>query len=227
MIRPDHQLHPQDQQDRDVGAVAGVADARVEHAAVDQHRQADEAEHAGNAARPDRHALLGRRAHEGPYTAVRRQQADQVAEEQEQDADVEQVAAPAQQAGAQQLRRVALPGVLVAVEADQAAEQEHRQADVRIDLEQKAVRASAHARTPWLGRACGWRTMWMGCGWPGRAWPLDEQPSKTDRLVPAVVDRLVGGQLAPAAPSRRPVRARRRARWRRRCRAAAARRRSH
>ena len=42
--------------------------------------------------------------------------ADQ-AEEQEQDADVEQVAAPAKRAAAQQLRRIALPGVLVAIEA--------------------------------------------------------------------------------------------------------------
>ena len=62
-----------------------------------------------------------------------------MAEEQEQDADVEQVAAPAQQAAVQQLRRVALPRVLVAVEADQAAEQEHCQADVRINTKHKAV----------------------------------------------------------------------------------------
>ncbi len=80
---------------------------------------------------------------------------------------MEQVAAPAQRAGAQHLRRVALPRVLVAVEADQAAEQEHRQADVRIDAEHKAVQR-VHARAPWSGRSLADD---RGSVAAGRAWP--------------------------------------------------------
>jgi hypothetical protein len=83
--------------------MAGVADARIENTAVDQHRQADKAKDAEGAARPDREHLLDRRFHEVAVERVRREQAHQVAEEQEQDADVEQVAAPAQQSAAQQL----------------------------------------------------------------------------------------------------------------------------
>ena len=83
----------------------------------------------------------------------RRQQADQVAEEDAEDADVEQVRSPAQLPGAQQLRRVALPRVLVAVEAHQAADEEDRQGDIGIDSEQELVEVghrvaplSRHAR---------------------------------------------------------------------------------
>ena len=50
--------------------------------------------------------------------------AEEMAEEQEQHTHVEQVAAPAQLPGAQQLRRIALPRVLVTVKADQAAQPE-------------------------------------------------------------------------------------------------------
>jgi len=50
--------------------------------------------------------LLGR-VMKCSYSPVRREQAGKVPEEQEQDAEVEQVAAPAQAAGAQHLRRVA------------------------------------------------------------------------------------------------------------------------
>ena len=45
--------------------------------------------------------------------------------EDHQDADVEQVGAPHQLAPAQELAGARLPGVLLAVEAQQAAEQEH------------------------------------------------------------------------------------------------------
>ena len=148
---------------------------------------------AGDAAGDDGQHLLLRRADEGLVHPVRRQQAEQVAEEQEQDADVEQVAAPAQLAGAQQLRRIALPGVLVAVEARQAAHQEDGQADVRVDVEEEVVQVvheGVHARgsVAAVGGRLRLRTIWIGCGWPGRAWPAVEQPSKAARLGPALVD---------------------------------------
>src|SRR5690606_2123731 len=121
--------------------------------------------------------LFDRRVQEVRIEGMRRQQPDQVPKEQEQDADVEQVAAPAQQPGAQHLRRVAFPGVLVAVKAQQAAEQKHRQTDVGVDPKKKTMQGG-HCCAPWEESA--WRadlgTMWMGWAWSGRAWPLDEQP---------------------------------------------------
>src|SRR5688500_10814883 len=93
-----------------------------------------------------------------------------MAEEQDQDPAVEQVAAPAQQSGAQELRRIALPAVLVLVEADQAAHHEHGQADVGIDLEEKAV-DRAH-----LAGSLALILLTMRTGW--RFCPATEQPSK-------------------------------------------------
>ena len=52
-------------------------------------------------------------------------------EQQEQHADVEQVRAQAQLACAQQLRGAAAPGVLLAVEAQQAADREDRDREQR------------------------------------------------------------------------------------------------
>ena len=172
-----HQLHPQDDQDAQVGAVAGEADAVIEDAAVQQQRQADEADEARDAARGHGHQLLLFGGDEGLVHEVRREQAHRVATEQEQDADMEQVAAPAQLALAQQLRRIAFPGVLVAVEARQAAHQEHRQADVRVDVEEEVVQR-VHACAPWEGWG-DFLTIWIGCGWPGLAWPSVEQPPNT------------------------------------------------
>ena len=121
------------------GAVAGEADPRIEDAPVQQHREADEAHRTGHAAGHHREQLLLARRDEGFVHPVWREQAHAVAEEQEQDADVEQVAAPAQLARAQQLRRIALPRVLIAVEARQTAHQEHREANIGIDIEKEVV----------------------------------------------------------------------------------------
>ena len=55
--------------------------------------------------------------------------------EDDQDADVEQVGAPGELPAPQQLARSAAPGVLLAVEAHEAAEQEHGEAEVRVPAE--------------------------------------------------------------------------------------------
>ena len=68
-----------------------------------------------------------------------------VAGEQAQDADMEQVAGPSHAAPAQQLTRPALPGVLLALEADEAAEQEDRERDIGKDAEQHLIEI-AHRR---------------------------------------------------------------------------------
>src|SRR6185503_19936322 len=106
-----------------------------------------------------------------------------MAEEKEQDADVEQVAAPAKRTGAQHLRRIAFPRVLVAVEARQAAHQEDHRAAIRVGAEEEDVQVvfeGGHATAP--GLALFWsmrRTSRTGCGWPGAACPLVEHPSNT------------------------------------------------
>ena len=84
----------------------------------------------------------------------RREQADEVAEEDHQDADVEQVRAPHQLAPAQELAGARLPRVLLAVEAQQAAEQEHGQAQVGVPAEHDMIDDVAHGsllRRGWTG----------------------------------------------------------------------------
>src|SRR5262249_4182663 len=85
-----------------------------------------------------------------------RQQTNNVAQQQEQDAEVEQVRAPAQLALAQHLARARAPGVLLALEADQAAQQQHRQADVGITDEQQVKEIVLHgAALSWDGALGG------------------------------------------------------------------------
>ena len=200
---PRAQLHPEDDQDRDVGTVAGqtgCADRRGDGTAAASGRQsrpvpATPPETMASSCSAG--ALMNALVH-----PVRRQLAEQVPEEQEKDADVEQVAAPAQRAGAKHLRRVALPCVLVAIEARQAAHEEHRQTDVRIDGEKEIVqigqergswgrsRMARCALIPSLGRMT-----WIGCAWPGLAWPLAEQPSNTGGSAQLSSSGLVGGRL--------------------------------
>src|SRR3546814_7392008 len=70
---------------------------------------------------------------------VRGQQVDQVAGEDGEDADVEQVAAHAHALVRQQLAGARAPGVHRLVEAHPAADEEHRQRDIGIDLEGELV----------------------------------------------------------------------------------------
>ena len=89
------------------------------------------------------------------------------------------VAAPAQLPGAQQLRAVALPRVLVAVETGQAAHQEERQADVGVDGEGDGVEVfMPMLPAGWTPGARRRAPIWIGCGWRGLAWPWVEQPPK-------------------------------------------------
>ena len=158
------QLDPQDHEDRQVRAVAGQPDARVEDAPVQEQRQAGEADQPRHTPGDDRQQLLLRSADERFVHPVRRELPEQVPEEQEQDAGVEQVAAPPQRPGAQHLRRVALPRVLVAVESGEAAHQEHGQAHVRIDDESEIVEIGTHCWTPTLAAGAATAlTVAVGC----------------------------------------------------------------
>ncbi len=112
------ELGIEQQQDRDVAERGRGADARVEQPAMHQQRNADEAHDAGDTADADRHPLLeGVRDAERLEDPDRRQQSAEMAEEDDQDADVEQVRTPGQLPAAQKLARSAAPSVLLAVEA--------------------------------------------------------------------------------------------------------------
>jgi hypothetical protein len=65
----------------------------------------------------------------------RRQQADEVADEQQQDADVEQIAGQPHVLVVEHLAGMRLPGELVALEPRQAAQQEHRAGQIGINAE--------------------------------------------------------------------------------------------
>jgi hypothetical protein len=63
----------------------------------------------------------------------------EVAEDDDEHAVVEEVGPEAELALTQELRRIALPGVRLAVEADQAADEQHREAHIGIDAEEQRV----------------------------------------------------------------------------------------
>ena len=79
------ELHPEDDQDREVHVGRRLAHPRVEEAAMQQERQADEADRTGDSARDDRDELLLRGRHHQRVDRLRRQQPDRVAEEQEEE----------------------------------------------------------------------------------------------------------------------------------------------
>src|SRR5450759_988708 len=132
-----------------------------------QQRDPDEAHDAGNAADPDRHPLLeGVRDAERVEYPDRRQQAAEMAKEDDQDADMEQVGAPGQLPAAQELARSAAPGVLLAVEAQHAAEQEHGQAEIGIPAENDVIDQFGHDHVL-IGAAGRWGRLPPAC--PARA----------------------------------------------------------
>src|SRR5215472_4189863 len=73
------------------------------------------------------------------HRPLRRQEPAEMAEDHDDDAVVEQVRAEPELSRAQQLGGIALPGVRLPVEADQAADEQNRKADIRIDAEEKLV----------------------------------------------------------------------------------------
>ena len=112
----------------------------------------------------------------------RRQQADEMAGEDDQDADMEEVRAPHQLAAAKQLARSAPPRVLLAVEADDAADDEDRQAEIGIPAEDRVVEKLAHGVPPIAAARQG--ASRPGCGRPGR--PCSRSPPR-DRTMTGVV----------------------------------------
>ena len=81
-----------------------------------------------------------------------RQQAGEVAEEQTDDADMEQIAAQTQLTSTQQLRRIRLPGVLISVITDQTAQQKDRQRHIGVDVKQEIIQI-VHGYAPRVSTA--------------------------------------------------------------------------
>ena len=106
----------------------------------------------------------------------------------------------------QHLRRVALPRVLVAVEAHQAPHEKDRQADIGIDSEQELIevghRSAPLSRLAWAGRELHHGGLGPRDAAPGRA-----RGTENHRLVdPLVVDRLfLHHRLVPAGAPRDPA----------------------
>jgi hypothetical protein len=119
---------------------------------MQEQRQADEADRARNAAGEDRHQLLRLGREDVVIDRRRRQQPHEMPEEQEQDPDMEQVGTPAQLARTQHLAGTRAPGILLAIEAHEAADQEHAEADVGIDLEEELGEIGVHRALPFNGR---------------------------------------------------------------------------
>ena len=123
-------------------------------------------------------------------------------------------------ARAQQLRRVALPGVLLAVEAQQAAGEEHRERDVGVDAEQELVTGR-----PWLAPASSCRRRGTNCMTATcRSRARRPRRSEGGRLRPVVVERRLrlrrSGALLQSTPlSARGAQARHRTPPRSGCRA--------
>src|SRR5690606_28040351 len=103
----------------------------------------------------------------------------------------EHTAAASQHAVPQHLRRIALPRVLLAVEAHETAEQQHGKTDVWIDAEQELMKVMFHAvLLMQVGRtalpSCGCSVQLAGrCLWKwidssaGAMWVLgDSAPTK-------------------------------------------------
>jgi hypothetical protein len=105
---------------------------------MQQHGAADDGHDAGNAAHDDGHELLDAVADPECIEKLdRREQADQVAEEDDEDADVEQDRAPDQLPPAQELARARFPREGIALVARDRAEDEDRQRDVGKNLEEE------------------------------------------------------------------------------------------
>ncbi len=94
--KADDQLHPQYDKNCQIGTMAGQTDAWIGYPAVNKQAESDETQKASRATGVDGNQLLGLWRYEGLVDKVGRKQTEKVPEEQEQDAHMEQIAAPAQ-----------------------------------------------------------------------------------------------------------------------------------
>src|SRR5262249_13504462 len=99
----------------------------------------DDGDEAGDAANHHGKQLMSDGVERPVDRPMRLEQADEMAEDHDDDAIVEKVRSKAQLPLAQQLGGIALPSIRLAIEADQAADQQHREAEIGIDAEEKCI----------------------------------------------------------------------------------------
>src|SRR5215471_2832766 len=105
----------------------------------------DQASDAGEPADDDCHQLLEAMADTDEVEHPDgRQQPNEVADKDNENADVEEVRAPHQFSPSQQLARPRLPRVRLAIKANETAEQEHGQAEIGIPAEHDVIDGVAH-----------------------------------------------------------------------------------
>src|SRR5262249_37012751 len=125
---------------------------------MDQKRHADEADEREDAAGDDGKQLLALNGKAKSRVDLRwGEQSKEMAAEQQQNADVEQDAAPHQLTSAKELTGLRAPSVLAAVEPRPAAEEIHHHAKVGIEPEEELVDVS------WHGCSGGYRIFRLGC----------------------------------------------------------------
>lgn len=138
----------EDQGDHQPGEDEGIRGASccahpwIGYAADPQHTATNQAEQTEKAAAVHGDVLFAEhRQFDRLPQRIGGQQADQMAEEDTDDADVEEVARQHHPLAGEELGRVGLPGVLLAVEADPAADEKDRQRDVGKDAEEKIIQS--------------------------------------------------------------------------------------
>src|SRR5690554_19546 len=132
-------LHHQDDDDQVVCNGAAGTNSWVGQAAVGEHGAADQAHDAGDAADHHGHDLFLAWGHQPFIGPFRRQQANQVAEEDHQDTHMEQHAGQYHVFLSQHLAGMGFPGELTVVITRPGADEQDRQGDVRVYPENQCV----------------------------------------------------------------------------------------
>lgn len=128
--QPEDKLQIEQDQNLVVGEAGRGTDTHIEEPAVQQQCSTDQSDHTGNAAHDDRDQLLETMTDAQPVEYLDRgEQAEQIPEEDHQNAQIEQDQTPDQLLAPQQLARARPPDIGLAVVADDAAQGENRQRD--------------------------------------------------------------------------------------------------
>ena len=145
-------MRQKQKQNGDIGGGGCLANARIEQTAMQKHDKPDQTHDTRGAANDDGRQLLGGRGYSNHLEQeYRGQQTAHMSEQDDENADMEQNTAPDELTAAQQLTRLAAPGILLAIETDEAADQEDRQGNIGVDTEKECVDPLAHRRSPVSG----------------------------------------------------------------------------
>src|SRR5262249_54836397 len=130
---------PQQQYNGDIPFTAVQPDARVREPPVQQDGETDDGDETRDTANHHGKELMTDRVECPVDRPMRREKADEMAGDHDDDAIVEKVRSKAELPLAQQLGGITLPGIGLAIETDQTANQQHREAEIGIDAEEKCI----------------------------------------------------------------------------------------